>query len=118
MGSGRILYQSLPRINKAIFDGAFFKNEALLSAVEHAKKNKTSLHLLGLVSSGGVHSHNEHLYALLEMAAEHKLKNVFIHAFLDGRDTVFNSGEKFIMDLHKKIEQIGVGQISTLAGRF
>ncbi len=118
MGSGKILFQSLPRINRAIFDGGFFKNEALVAAVEHAKKNKTSLHLMGLVSSGGVHSHNEHLYALLELAAEHKLKDVFVHAFLDGRDTVFNSGEKYIVELNKKMEQIGVGKIATLAGRF
>lgn len=118
MGSGKILFQSLPRINRSIFDGNFFKNEALVAAIEHAKKNKTSLHLMGLVSSGGVHSHNEHLYALLELAAEHKLKDVFVHAFLDGRDTAFNSAEKYIVELNKKMEQIGVGKIASLSGRF
>ncbi|MFH0874183.1 MAG: 2,3-bisphosphoglycerate-independent phosphoglycerate mutase [Candidatus Komeilibacteria bacterium] len=118
IGSGRILYQSLPRITRAIFDKSFFANPAFLAACEHVKKNKSKLHLLGLVSSGGVHSFNEHLYALLELAAEQKIDQVYIHAFLDGRDTPYNSGSNFMAKLKDKIKQIGVGQIATLVGRF
>ena len=118
MGSGRIMYQNLPRINRAIFDGSFFKNQSLLAACQHANKNNSSLHLIGLVSSGGVHSYNEHLYALVEMAAQQKVKQVFIHAFLDGRDTPYNSAEKYLSQLQEKLQAIGLGQIATLTGRF
>ena len=118
IGSGRILYQSLPRITRAIYDRSFFTNPAFSAACEQVKKNKKKLHLIGLVSSGGVHSFNEHLYALLELAAEQKIDQVYIHAFLDGRDTPYNSGSNFIAKLKDKIKQIGVGKIATLSGRF
>ena len=95
MGAGRIVYQELTRITKAIEDGDFFTNEALLDAVENCKKNNSALHLFGLLSDGGVHSHNTHLYALLELAKKHGLEKVYVHAFLDGRDTPPASGKDF-----------------------
>ncbi|MCX6742794.1 MAG: hypothetical protein NT116_01000, partial [Candidatus Parcubacteria bacterium] len=100
LGSGFIFYQTCPRITKTISDGSFYKNEAFLKAIEHAKKNKSKLHLMGLISSGGVHSHIEHLYALLELAKKEKIKQVYIHGFMDGRDTIYNSGKKFIEELN------------------
>lgn len=118
LGAGFIPYQNLPRINKAILDGSFLKNTAFLKAIEHVKQKNSRLHLMGLVSSGGVHSYNEHLYALLELAREQGVKEVFVHAFLDGRDTPYNSGVNFIAKLSAKIKEIGVGQIATLSGRF
>lgn len=118
LGAGFIPYQNLPRINKAILDGSFFKNEAFLKAIEHIKQKNSRLHLMGLVSSGGVHSYNEHLYALLELAKNQGVKEVFIHAFLDGRDTPYNSGINFVAKLNAKIKEIGVGQLATLSGRF
>ncbi len=118
MGSGRILYQSLPRITHSIFDKSFFSNPSLLAACQHVKQNNSALHLMGMVSSGGVHSYNEHLYALLELAAEQKLTQVFVHVFLDGRDTPFNSGANFIAKLKDKMKQLGVGKIASLSGRF
>jgi 2,3-bisphosphoglycerate-independent phosphoglycerate mutase len=119
LGAGFIFYQTCPRISKTITDGTFFKNEAFLKAIEHAKKNKSRLHLMGLVSSGGVHSHIEHLFALLELAKKEKIKEVYIHAFLDGRDTIYNSGKGFIEELLAKIKEIGINaKIATLSGRF
>ena len=118
IGAGRVYYQSLPRINKAILDGEIFGNPALLKACEFAKKNKSKLHIMGLASPGGIHSHQEHLYAILELAAKQKIKNVFVHAFLDGRDTIYNSGKDFIEKLQLKMKEIGVGKVATLAGRF
>ncbi len=118
LGTGRIFYQTLPRINKAIDDGSFFKNQTLLEAADYVKKNKSSLHLMGLVSNGRVHTTIEHLYALLKFAKEQKLKKVFIHVFLDGRDTIYNSGEGFVKKLQAKIKEYGVGKIATLSGRF
>jgi 2,3-bisphosphoglycerate-independent phosphoglycerate mutase len=118
LGSGVIPYQLLPRITKSITDGDFYTNPAFLKACEQAKKNNSSLHLMGLVSSGGVHSYNEHLYALLELAKQKKIDKVYIHAFLDGRDTPFNSGLNFIIKLQEKIKVLGVGAIASLAGRF
>src|SRR3989344_7517109 len=106
IGSGRILYQSLPRITRAIFDKTFFSNAAFLAACAQVKKNNSRLHLMGLVSSCGVHSFNEHLYALLELAAEQKVDRVYIHAWLDGRDTPYNSGSNFLAKLQDKIKQI------------
>lgn len=117
LGLGRILYQDLPRINKSISDNSFYKNEALLKAVKHAKKNKSSLHLMGLVSNGGVHASIEHLQALLVLAKEEKLDKVYIHAFLDGRDTPYNSGLNFIMDIERNISEYKVGKIATMSGR-
>lgn len=118
IGAGRIVGQDLPRINQAIQIGSFFKNPAFLEAIEHVKKNDSSLHLMGLVSNGGVHSSDEHLYALLGLAAEHGLKKVYIHMFTDGRDT----GEKVALaalgELREKIAQIGTAEIATITGRF
>ncbi|MEI6288089.1 MAG: 2,3-bisphosphoglycerate-independent phosphoglycerate mutase [bacterium] len=118
LGSGKLIYQNLPLINKTIADGSFFQNEKFLGAIEHAKKNKSALHIMGLTSSGGVHSSIEHLYALLELCAKHKFKNVFIHAFVDGRDMPYNSGIDFINDIKSKIKEYGVGKIATVSGRF
>lgn len=118
MGAGRIVYQELTRITKEIEDGDFFKNEALLTAVENAKKNDSALHLYGLLSDGGVHSHNTHLYGLLELAKRHDLKKVYVHCFLDGRDTPPASGKDFIKELRDKMAEIGVGEIATVMGRY
>jgi 2,3-bisphosphoglycerate-independent phosphoglycerate mutase len=118
LGTGRIFYQTLPRINKAIDGGSFFKNKTLMAASEYVKKNKSSLHLMGLTSNGRVHTTIEHLYALLKFAKEQKLKKVFIHVFLDGRDSIYNSGAGFVEKLQGKIKEYGVGKIATLSGRF
>ncbi|NLJ90877.1 MAG: 2,3-bisphosphoglycerate-independent phosphoglycerate mutase, partial [Clostridiales bacterium] len=99
IGAGRIVYQELTRITKEIQDGDFFENEALLEAINNCKKNNSKLHLMGLLSDGGVHSHNTHLYALLELAKKNGLEEVYVHAFLDGRDTAPNSGIDFMKDL-------------------
>ncbi len=119
IGSGTIVYQWLPRINKAIADGSFFENEAFLKAIEHSKKNKSKLHLFGLVSSGGVHSHMDHLFTLLELAKKQKVKEVFIHVVLDGRDTIYNTGKGFIQELLDKIKKIKIdAKICDISGRF
>lgn len=118
MGAGRIVYQELTRISKEIEDGDFFQNEALLTAVENAKKHNSSLHLYGLLSDGGVHSHNTHLYGLLELAKRHDLKKVYVHCFLDGRDTPPASGKDYIKELRDKMKEIGVGEIATVMGRY
>ena len=118
MGAGRIVYQELTRIAKEIEDGTFFENEALLSAVENAKKNNSSLHLYGLLSDGGVHSHNTHLYGLLELAKRHGLEKVYVHCFLDGRDTPPASGKGYIKELRDKMKEIGVGEVATVMGRY
>ena len=118
MGAGRIVYQELTRITKAIEDGDFFENKALKEAVEHCKKENTALHFMGLVSSGGVHSHIEHIYGLLELAKRAGLKKVYLHAFLDGRDTPPDSGKSFLMDVEKKMQELGVGEIATISGRY
>jgi 2,3-bisphosphoglycerate-independent phosphoglycerate mutase len=118
IGAGRIVYQDLPRITKAIADGTFFDNPVLQRAVAEAKKNGSRFHIMGLMSSGGIHSFNEHAYALLELAQKAGLTKVFIHAFLDGRDTPHNSAERFIAKLQAKLDQLKVGKIATLAGRF
>ncbi|MBI4812445.1 2,3-bisphosphoglycerate-independent phosphoglycerate mutase [Candidatus Falkowbacteria bacterium] len=117
-GLGRILYQDLPRINKAISDGSFYRNEVLIKAIEHAKKNKSKLHLIGLLSNGGVHSSVEHLQALLALAKERGCGEIYIHAILDGRDTPYNSGVSFIKDLERFSAEYGAGKIATLSGRF
>lgn len=118
MGAGRIVYQELTRISKEIEDGDFFKNEALLAAVENCKKNSSDLHLFGLVSDGGVHSHNTHIYGLLELAKREGLSNVYVHCFMDGRDTAPSSGKGFIQELVDKMQETGVGQIATISGRY
>ena len=118
IGAGRIVYQELTRITKDIENGDFFSNEELVLAIEHCKKNNSKLHIMGLLSDGGVHSHTRHLYALLELAKRKDFENVFIHCFLDGRDTPPASAEYYIIDLQQKIEEKQVGKIATLIGRF
>jgi len=118
LGSGRIIYQNLPRITKSISDGDFIDNEALLQAINHTTIHDSALHLIGMVSDGGIHSYDEHLFALLEVAKLKGLKKVYIHAFLDGRDTPKNSAKKYISKLQKVISSLQVGQITTLSGRF
>ena len=118
IGAGRIIYQDLTRITKAIADGDFFKNEELLAAMENCKKNNSDLHLFGLLSSGGVHSHISHVYGLLEMAKKNGVSNVYVHAFLDGRDTPPASGKDFVAQLEEKMAEIGVGKVASLAGRY
>lgn len=118
MGAGRIVYQELTRITKEIMDGTFFENPALLMAVENCKKKGSSLHLMGLLSDGGVHSHNTHLYGLLELAKRNGLEKVYVHCFLDGRDTPPASGKGFAEDLTAEMAKIGVGRIATVMGRY
>ena len=118
IGAGRIIYQDLTSITKAIEDGDFFENKALLAAMDNCKKNDSDLHLWGLLSDGGVHSHITHLYGLLEMAKKQGLSKVYVHAFLDGRDTPPASGKEFIEELEKKMKEIGVGKIASLSGRY
>jgi len=118
MGSGRIIWQNLPRINQMLSDGSFYTNQAFLQAMEHVKKNNSTLHLVGLVSNGSVHSSQDHLYALLEIAAKQRIKDVAIHVFLDGRDTPQDSGQGFISELVQRIKDLGIGRIATLSGRF
>lgn len=118
-GLGRILYQDLPRINKAISDNSFYRNDALLKAMKHVRKNKVNLHLIGLLSNGVVHASLEHLQALLVMAQNEGIKQVYIHAILDGRDTPYNSGLNFIKDIERFSAEYGnIGKIVTLSGRF
>ena len=118
MGAGRIVYQELTRITKAIEDGDFFENEALVDAVNNVKSNTSALHLFGLLSDGGVHSHNTHLYGLLEMAKRNGIEKVYVHAFLDGRDTAPTSGKEFVQELCDKMKEIGVGQVASISGRY
>ena len=118
MGAGRIVYQELTRITKEIEDGSFFENEELKDAMNNCKKNDSSLHLYGLLSDGGVHSHNTHLYALLEMAKKEGLDKVYVHCFLDGRDTPPASGKDFVSALADKMKEIGVGKIASVMGRY
>ncbi|MDO4477895.1 MAG: 2,3-bisphosphoglycerate-independent phosphoglycerate mutase [Lachnospiraceae bacterium] len=118
IGAGRIIYQDLTRITKSINDGDFFENKALLAAMENCKKNDSDLHLWGLLSDGGVHSHITHVYGLLEMAKRQGLTKVFVHAFLDGRDTPPASGKDYIEQLMAKMDEIGCGKIASLSGRY
>jgi 2,3-bisphosphoglycerate-independent phosphoglycerate mutase len=118
IGAGRIVYQDLTRISKSIRDGDFFENSTLVDAVRHAKNNNTKLHLYGLLSDGGVHSHIEHVFAMLDLAKKEGLTEVYIHAFLDGRDVSPFSGVQFIEQLNAKIEEVGVGTIATVQGRY
>ena len=118
MGAGRIVYQELTRITKEIQEGDFFKNEALLAAVKNAKENNSALHFMGLLSDGGVHSHITHLFGLLELAKREGLEKVYVHCFLDGRDTPPASGKGYIEELQAKMKEIGVGEIATVSGRY
>lgn len=118
IGAGRIVYQDLTRISKSIRDGEFFENETLLGAVRHVKEKGTKLHFYGLLSDGGVHSHIAHLFALLELAKKEELEEVYIHAFLDGRDVSPDSAKGYIEQLQAKIAEVGIGKIATVQGRY
>ena len=118
MGAGRIVYQELTRITKEIQDGTFFENKALMDAVNNCKKNDSALHFFGLLSDGGVHSHNTHLYGLLELAKRNGLEKVYVHCFLDGRDTPPASGKEYAEALEAEMAKIGVGKIASVAGRY
>ena len=118
IGAGRIVYQDLAKITKSIEDGDFFSNPEFVEAIENCKKNNSKLHIMGLLSDGGVHSHNRHLYGLLEMAKRKDFENVYVHCFLDGRDTPPASAEGYIAELENKMKEKGIGQIATIAGRF
>ncbi|MBK3496022.1 2,3-bisphosphoglycerate-independent phosphoglycerate mutase [Viridibacillus sp. YIM B01967] len=118
IGAGRVVYQSLTRIQKSIKDGDFFENDALVQAVKHAKDNNTKLHLMGLLSDGGVHSHYEHLFALLKLAKNYDLEDVFVHGFLDGRDVAPKSAVDYIEETERQMAEIGVGQFASISGRY
>ncbi len=118
IGAGRVVFQDLPRISKSISDGDFFTNPAYCAAMEHCKQAGSALHLMGLLSDGGVHSHNTHLYALLQMAQQQGLQRVYIHCFLDGRDVAPTSGKDFVAQLVDRCAQLGIGQIATVMGRY
>ena len=118
MGAGRIVYQDLTKITKAIQDGDFFENKALLAACENAKANDSALHMFGLVSDGGVHSHIEHIFGLLELAKKQGLTKVYVHCFLDGRDTPPASGKEYVEKLEAKMKELGVGEVASVMGRY
>ena len=118
IGAGRIVYQELTRITKAIEDGKFFENEALSNAMTSCKENDKALHLMGLLSDGGVHSHIGHLFALLQMAKKYELDKVYVHCFMDGRDVSPTSGVEFVKELVAKMRDLGVGEIATINGRY
>ena len=118
IGAGRVVYQELTRITKSIHDGDFFKNEALVGAMENCKKNGSALHLMGLMSDGGVHSHNTHIYAIVELAKRMGLEKVFVHCFLDGRDVPPASGADYVAKTIEKLNEIGVGKVATVMGRY
>ena len=118
LGSGRVVYQDITRINKSIKDGDLFSNEKLSSALAHVLKNGSSLHMMGLLSDGGVHSHIDHLFSLLEMANKAGLDRVFVHAFLDGRDVPPRSALQYITQTEKRMQELGVGKIATVSGRY
>ena len=118
IGAGRIVYQDLTRITKAIEDGDFFSNTELVKAIENCKEHNSKLHVMGLLSDGGVHSHIRHLFAILELAKRKDFEDVYVHCFMDGRDTPPASGETYIAELEEKMKEKGVGKIATISGRF
>ncbi len=118
IGAGRVVYQELTRITKSINDGAFFENPVLLGAIDNCKKNGTALHILGLLSDGGVHSHNSHLWALLKLAKDKGVEKVYVHGLLDGRDVPPTSGINYVKECIEKMKDIGIGTLATLAGRY
>ncbi|BAC14391.1 2,3-bisphosphoglycerate-independent phosphoglycerate mutase [Oceanobacillus iheyensis] len=118
IGAGRIVYQSLTRVNVSIDEGDFYEVDAFIKSVEHAKKHDKALHLFGLLSDGGVHSHINHLFALLRLAKKHELENVFVHAFLDGRDVGPKTASKYIKETQDVMDELGVGQFATISGRY
>lgn len=118
IGAGRIVYQDLPRINMAIASGSFLNNKAFLKAADHTVANSSNLHLLGLIGQGGVHSSNEHLYALMRFAKEKKIKKLYLHLITDGRDSAPTSSLIYLQQVQKEIKEIGVGEIATIIGRY
>ena len=118
IGAGRIVYQELTRITKSIDDGDFFEKDALKGAIENCKKNNSSLHLMGLLSDGGVHSHIKHLFGLLQLAKKNNIENVYVHAFLDGRDVPPSSGVDYVKQLVEKMRELGIGKIASVMGRY
>ena len=118
MGAGRIVYQDLTRIDKSIRDGDFFEKPALVDAMTRCQDDTHALHLIGLVSPNGIHSHTRHLYALIEMAARHKLRRVFVQAFTDGRDTSPAGGAGFVGELERVMAQAGTGRVASVGGRY
>ncbi|MGN0523192.1 MAG: 2,3-bisphosphoglycerate-independent phosphoglycerate mutase, partial [Eubacterium sp.] len=118
MGAGRVVYQELTRITKSIEDGDFFENEALRAAVQNAIDNNSSLHLMGLMSNGGVHSHNTHIWAIVELAKRMGLDRVYLHCIMDGRDVPPTSGKDFVAEAIEKMNEIGVGKVATVVGRY
>ena len=118
IGAGRIVYQPLELINKSIEDKDFFENEELLKVMNHTKKNNSKLHIMGLISDGGVHSHIDHLMAILDMCKEQKIEKVYLHLFTDGRDVLPKSAYTYISKVEEKLEQIGIGSIATIGGRY
>lgn len=118
IGAGRVIYQSLTLINKSISDKTFFKNQTILSAINHAKNNNSNLHIVGLLSDGGVHAHINHILALLEIARQQNFKNVYVHAILDGRDTKADISKIYIEQLLKTMKQLGVGILASISGRY
>ena len=118
LGSGKVIYQNMPRITMSIQDGQFFKNTVFLKAIENAKIKGGAVHLMGLLGKGSVHSNADHLYALLQLMSREKVKNVFLHIFTDGRDSAPTSGAEAIKELQQKIDQLGIGKIATVCGRY
>ena len=118
IGAGRVIFQDLPKISKAIEDGDFFANSALVDAMNNAKLDGKSLHIMGLLSNGGVHSHIEHLFATVKMAKDMGVKNTYIHCFMDGRDVSPVSGKGFVEELAEYLDKLGYGKIATISGRF
>lgn len=118
IGAGRVVYQDLTRITKSIEDGEFFSIKELTAAIDNCKKYNSKLHIMGLLSDGGVHSHIRHLFAILELAKRKDFEDVYVHCFLDGRDTPPASGESYILQLEEKMKEKGVGKIASISGRF
>lgn len=118
LGAGKIVYQEILKINKSIEDNSFFEKDVFQDAVAHCKKHNSSLHILGILSDGGVHGHQDHIYALLELAARNSLSRVNVHVILDGRDVAYNSGLEYVQQLEKIIKRLKIGEISTISGRF
>lgn len=118
IGAGRVVYQDLTRVTKSIEEGSFYNNETFLSAIRHVKEKKSRLHLYGLLSDGGVHSHIKHLFALLDLAAKEQVEEVYVHAFLDGRDVSPDSSLRYIEQLQAKMDELGTGKIATVQGRY
>lgn len=118
IGSGKIVNQPLQKINKSLEDGSFYQNEEIKKAINHAKENNSKLHILGLLSDGGVHSHINHIFALIKMAKEAKIEKLYIHAFLDGRDVTFNSASKYLKALEDFLKKEQIGKLATVSGRY